>query len=93
MLRRLMLTLAVWMVSAHPGFPITALDASAVNKSVVFLFSNDSADLPNTLVATGFLVVVPNKNGQGASYLLITARHVVDPVWVGCLPQILPEFL
>jgi hypothetical protein len=37
------------------------------------------------LVATGFLVMVPNQAGQENAYpLLITARHVVDPEWAGC---------
>lgn len=36
------------------------------------------------LVATGFLILVPSKNGTNTYPLLVTARHVVDPVWAGC---------
>lgn len=28
--------------------------------------------------------MVPRENGQAGYGLLVTARHIVDPVWVGC---------
>ena len=84
MIRRVMLSVMFSMISAHTGLALKALDTSTVNKSVVFLFSNDSAGAPNTQVATGFLINVPDQSGHRAYYSLITVRHVVDPVWLGC---------
>jgi hypothetical protein len=57
-----------------------------VTKSIVFFFASDPAGnvIKDKLVATGFLVLVPNKVGENAYPLLVTARHVVDPVWAGC---------
>ena len=65
---------------------ITSLNVNVATKSVVFFFSADSAGkvVKDKLVATGFLVLVPNKNGAETYPLLVTARHVVDPVWAGC---------
>jgi hypothetical protein len=63
---------------------ITFLDTSTVKKSVVFLFGANADGTRNNQVATGFLIVVPSKDRQTGSYFLVTARHVVDPLWAGC---------
>jgi hypothetical protein len=81
---RFVLSLVLCFLPLETGKAITVLDASTVNKSVVFLFGADSAGVRNDQLATGFLVGVPNKNEQNSSYFLVTARHVVDPVWAGC---------
>ena len=73
-----------------PGIEIsratTSLDTGFVARSVVFFFAADRAGhvQKNDLLATGFLIIVPNQAGQDAYPLLVTARHVVDPEWAGC---------
>jgi hypothetical protein len=85
-IRRLLLVfLLCW-----PGFEVaratTSLDTSFVARTVVFFFAADLQGHVQTdnLVATGFLVIVPNQAGQDVYPLLVTARHVVDPEWAGC---------
>ena len=65
---------------------ITSIDTDLVNKNVVFFFEADATGHVQTskLVATGFLIMVPAKNGDHQYPLLVTARHVVDPVWAEC---------
>jgi hypothetical protein len=58
-----------------------------VQKTIVFIYGADAHGHENTSspLATGFFVGVPNKDDQSHGVLLlITARHVVDPVWGGC---------
>jgi hypothetical protein len=64
----------------------TSLDAGFISKTVVFFYAADMQGnvLKDTLVATGFLVMVPTNSDPNAYPLLVTARHVVDPKWVGC---------
>ncbi len=64
----------------------TSLDASFIAKTTVFFFGADpSGNVEKSrLIATGFLVTVPNRQGQDTYYYLVTARHVVDPEWAGC---------
>jgi hypothetical protein len=63
------------------------VDFSAVQKAIVFMYGADAhghedASAPQ---ATGFLVAIPDKGDvHHGSIVLITARHVVDPVWGGC---------
>jgi hypothetical protein len=61
------------------------VNTEAVKRAVVFLFSAGPTGKPDTRkeLATGFLVGVPIANTQPPrSYvLLVTARHVVDPIW------------
>jgi hypothetical protein len=61
-----------------------------VRKSVVFLYGADAAgevDKSATL-ATGFIVGIPLKSQPSdVALLLVTARHVVDPVWASCPPH------
>jgi hypothetical protein len=92
MLRLFLLSVVFCLVTSQASQGITALDTSAVNKSVVFLFGADAAGKPTSQEATGFLVTVPSKTGRSGSYFLVTARHVVDPVWAGC-PQTNPDRL
>jgi hypothetical protein len=84
---RLALSGLVCLFPLRVGHATTAIDTNFVNKSVVFFFAADSAGhvLPNKQIATGFLVMVPSaKTGQPGYPFLVTARHVVDPVWAGC---------
>src|ERR1700740_3191320 len=64
----------------------TSLDVNFLNKTVVFFFRADANGnlLIHNQVATGFLLSIPRKNAQPPYLLLVTARHVVDPVWEGC---------
>lgn len=86
MFRRLILSL----VLCWPGFEIaratTSLDTSFVARTVVFFFAADLQGhvQKDHLVATGFLIIVPNQAGRDTYPLLVTARHVVDPAWAGC---------
>jgi hypothetical protein len=69
--------------------PITAassLDINFVNKSVVFFFASSPSGevLRDRQDATGFLITVPSRKTPAQYFLLITARHVVDPMWAGC---------
>jgi hypothetical protein len=86
MVRRLGLIFLVWGFLLGGAHAVTSLNVSVVTKSVVFFFASDPTGNVNKeeLVATGFLVLVPNRSGGDAYPLLVTARHVVDPVWAGC---------
>lgn len=83
---RLALKLALCALSIDAGSAITSIDTNIINKSVVFFFESDSSGqvLANKQAATGFLIVVPDKTGQKGFFFLVTARHVVDPLWAGC---------
>lgn len=87
MFRRLIVIL---VLVCRPGIDIaratTSLDTGFVARSVVFFFGADRAGnvQKDNLVATGFLVIVPNQAGQDTYPLIVTARHVVDPEWAGC---------
>lgn len=65
---------------------ITSLDVKFLNKTVVFFFASDAEGhvLKDRQVGTGFLVTVPRKGGGAPYWLLVTARHVVDPQWMLC---------
>ena len=67
--------------SAQSLIPI---NTEVVKRAVVFLYGADAtgkADASKEL-ATGFLVEIPLKSDATKSYMaLVTARHVVDPVW------------
>jgi len=58
--------------------------------SVVFVYGADPLGHVNTSspLATAFLMSIPLRNVQGKeTAILVTARHVVDPVWAGCPPH------
>lgn len=62
MLRRLVLTLALRWPGIEITHATTSLDTGFVARNVVFFFAADRAGhvQENHLVATGFLVIVPN---------------------------------
>lgn len=70
---------------AHPSAAsLLPIDTDVVKRSVVFIFGADGNGQPNKTqeVGTGFLVEIPSLADPTKSYIvLITARHVVDPVW------------
>src|SRR5208282_5577646 len=80
---RLALRVAFCVLSIDAALAITSIDTSFVSKSVVFFFSADSKGQVSASpqVATGFLVAVPDKTARKQYYFLVTARHVVDPLW------------
>jgi hypothetical protein len=83
---KILLSLFLGLLPFNMGRAITAIDTDLVSKSVVFFFAADSTGvvLKDKQVATGFLIMVPSKNGLNNYPLLVTARHVVDPIWAGC---------
>jgi hypothetical protein len=65
----------------------TFIGYESVRKSVVFLYASDASGKPDESrpLGTGFLIGIPAKSLSGKSYLLlVTARHIVDPAWMGC---------
>ena len=86
MLQRLAVGLVSFMLLSPLIRAITSLDVNFLNKTVVFFFRADANGnvLIHNQVATGFLLSIPRKNAQPPYLLLVTARHVVDPVWEGC---------
>ncbi len=73
---------------------ITSLDVKVLNETVVFFFAADSDGhvLMDRQVGTGFLLTVPRKTGGAPYWMLVTARHVVDPDWMRC-PEANPDLL
>jgi hypothetical protein len=71
--------------SAHASINI---NVEAVEKTVVFLYAADAtgdAVDGNKPIGTGFLVGVPLQSDAKRGYrVLVTARHIVDPVWAKC---------
>jgi len=68
----------------------TFVGYESVRKSVVFLYGTDATGEvdKSAALATGFLIIVPIKDRPDRGYsLLVTARHVVDPVWASCPPH------
>ena|ERR1039457_3605265 len=61
------------------------INMEAVRSSVVFMHFRDAQGTLRE-AGTGFLLGVPSKSlpGQGY-YLLVTARHIVDPEWAHCV--------
>lgn len=55
-----------------------------IRNAVVYLHVYDDKNQLKE-VGTGFLLLVPSKSNPRMGYeLLVTARHMVDPVWMGC---------
>jgi hypothetical protein len=65
---------------------ITSINTTSMNKSVVFFYAADAAGnvISDRLVATGFLIAIPQKGTNQNYTVLVTARHVVDPEWMHC---------
>jgi hypothetical protein len=60
------------------------INLDAIRQSVVVLHIVDSNGTLKE-AGTGFLIVVPTKSDPNQGYeLLVTARHIVDPLWAGC---------
>src|ERR1700689_1973096 len=84
-IRSVALGLALCSLPFTVSRAITSLDTAFLNKTVVFFFQADHAGkATNKLDATGFLIMVPSRADPNKYPLLVTARHVVDPVWAGC---------
>lgn len=63
------------------------LDTAMVEKTVVFIYpaNDDGKVIDDRPAATGFWVEVPLKSDPSRPALvLVTARHVVDPIWTRC---------
>jgi hypothetical protein len=63
------------------------INVDAVQKTVVFLYAADATGSVDKTkpMGTGFLVGVPLKSDPKRSYtVLVTARHILDPVWAKC---------
>lgn len=76
----------VWMTSGTAHAAIL-LDTDAVERTVVFIFYPVKYDDGQEEIfgGTGFLVDVPLKSDPSRSHwLLVTARHVIDPAWKSC---------
>jgi hypothetical protein len=84
----LVLLSAVCLLAVHPLWSQTLPNADKINKSVIFIYSatsDGSAVDESRPLGTGFFVQVPVKSLPGKSYfLLVTARHVVQPAWAFC---------
>jgi hypothetical protein len=66
---------------------VVGFDAKTFSKSIVFLYGADSSGnvIPDREVGTAFLVMVRMKEDPNhVLQLVITARHIVDPIWAGC---------
>jgi hypothetical protein len=63
------------------------IDVQGIQKAVVFLYAANAAGEVDKLhpIGTGFLVGMPTKTDKSLSYrMLVTARHIVDPIWAKC---------
>jgi hypothetical protein len=64
------------------------INVEAVEKTVVFLYAADptgAAVDSNKPIGTAFFVEIPLKSEPHRSYrVLVTARHMLDPVWAKC---------
>ena len=69
---------------AQSSTPYVTINTDVVKKSIVFLFYPRGDN--KTEVATGFLLRALVKNDPAHQHsMIVTARHVVDPEWAGCL--------
>jgi hypothetical protein len=76
-----------WLIYFEVSDAKININVDAVENSVVFLYSADSngtADKDRPL-GTGFMLQVGHKSDPKHVYLFIlTARHIIDPVWAKC---------
>jgi len=84
--RRVTLAIILCLLARISGNATTSINTDVTNKSVVFFFAADPKGevIPTKQVATGFLISVPIKDKHTSYLFLVTARHVVDPIWMGC---------
>ena len=57
-------------------------DTDFIGKTVVFLYGagRDGTPDTNAPIGTDFLLRVPHLNDQDVTVLLVTARHILDPI-------------
>jgi len=86
----------LFLLAAVSGLAsLIPINTDVVKKAVVFLYATTSAGQPDTSkeLATGFLIEIPKKNDPSQSYVaLVTARHVVDPMWA-CVGTEIPKLI
>jgi hypothetical protein len=84
---RAWLTIACLLVFSSAQASIN-INVEAVEKTVVFLYAADpggTAVDSNRPIGTAFFVAIPLKSDPHRSYrVLVTARHMLDPVWAKC---------
>ena len=76
---------SVWICS--PLWASININVDAVQKTVVFLYAADANGAVDRTKprGTGFLVGIPLKSDPKRNYtVLVTARHILDPVWAKC---------
>jgi hypothetical protein len=69
------------LAAAQSAFNI---NLDSIRSSVVFMHFRDANGVLRE-AGTGFMLAAPSKTLPGrAYYLLVTARHIVDPAWANC---------
>jgi hypothetical protein len=78
---------AAFCLNSLSGHATLTINTEAVKKSTVFIYPADASGGvdPKKPDGTGFLVLAPRQDGKGSYILLLTARHVLNPTWAGCL--------
>lgn len=95
-LSRMMITSLVLLASCSSAMAQVFVGYEGLRKSVVFLYGADASGEvdKSAALATGFIVGIPAKNQPNKTYLmLVTARHVVDPIWASCPPHRNPSLI
>lgn len=61
-------------------------DTDFVGRTVVFLYGAKPDGTADTRapIGTGFLIRVPHLSDQDVTVVLVTARHIFDPLWARC---------
>jgi hypothetical protein len=84
---RHVLALVVFLALIGTTHAVVTIDTNVIKKAVVFIYASDGkgeVDKSRQL-GTGFLISIPKKDDPTFLYhALVTARHIVDPVWAGC---------
>jgi hypothetical protein len=63
------------------------INVEAVQKSIVFLYAADASGAVDSSkpIGTGFFVAIPLKSNPESGYVVVvTARHMLDPMWAKC---------
>jgi hypothetical protein len=83
---RIGLSSIICLLMAGVTMTTTSIDTKVANRSVVFFYRSDPTGnvVPTAQYGTGFLIAVPTKDRTKSYIFLVTARHIVDPVWAGC---------
>jgi hypothetical protein len=84
---RHVLALIVSLALVGTTHAVVTIDTNVIKKAVVFIYASDGkgeVDKSRQL-GTGFLISIPKKEDPTFFYhALVTARHIVDPIWAGC---------